>query len=322
MQISSKYIQMLRILFGWALSDIPIPPFPKKGRGRLRYLNAGFTLVEIIIVLVLSFLIIGISYSIFIMAQRAYQQGNTGLEIIQNGRVILDRTSREIRQTNEIITSLPDVPDNPDFFPPEEIFFQDGHTTLVLESEHPQAAGNDSITLSSTSSDENDYYKDMFIKIVEGAGEGQIRKIIDYDGATKTAIIDNHWATQPTSTSTYKIDTSYYYIRYYGVNSEIWREIVVYYFPDDPMTPEDETDIFVPWNSKDADGNLPGGPDSCVFANCPNCPSTCIILENRVIGEYVSRLKFWNSGVINVSMDLKKDNLNLKMETKIKGRNL
>jgi len=66
-------------------------------------------------------------FSIYLTSQKFYQKTETSAEILQNSRVILERITRELRQTQDIITALPQVPDNPSSPPVSEIEFQDGH---------------------------------------------------------------------------------------------------------------------------------------------------------------------------------------------------
>ena len=59
--------------------------------------------------------------SLYTLAQRSYTRGIDQAELIQNARVCLDRLSRELRQTRNMITPLSaSVPVN-------ELYFQDGH---------------------------------------------------------------------------------------------------------------------------------------------------------------------------------------------------
>lgn len=88
----------------------------------------GFTLVEIIIVMTISVIIFGLITSVYIISQKAYSETDTKAEITQNGRVILDRMIREIRQTPDIITQIPPDTSEPSLLP-SEIKFQDGHNT-------------------------------------------------------------------------------------------------------------------------------------------------------------------------------------------------
>ena len=86
----------------------------------------GFTLVEIIIVMTVSVIIFGLITSVYVISQKAYSETDTKAEITQNGRVILDRMIREIRQTPDIITQIPSDTSEPSLLP-SEIKFQDGH---------------------------------------------------------------------------------------------------------------------------------------------------------------------------------------------------
>lgn len=59
--------------------------------------------------------------------------------------------------------------------------------------------------LGTGSSSIDDFYNNCFIKIINGTGKNQIRKIIDYIGSTKKIIIDTDWEVLPDSTSIYVI---------------------------------------------------------------------------------------------------------------------
>lgn len=61
------------------------------------------------------------------------------------------------------------------------------------------------IILDSSASSVDDYYNNLFAGIVAGDGYGEIFKINDYDGATKTATIDGTWNTTPNTSSIYTI---------------------------------------------------------------------------------------------------------------------
>lgn len=87
----------------------------------------GFTIVEVLITVTIFVLIVVILFSIYWASQKFYQRGEARAELLQNGRVVLERMTREVRQAEEIITALPQMPDNPDNPPPQEIEFQDGH---------------------------------------------------------------------------------------------------------------------------------------------------------------------------------------------------
>ena len=89
--------------------------------------KAGFTLPEIIVSISLFVIAIMLTSSMYVLSQRTYNKGASRGELVQNARVSLDRMTRELRQSVDIVTSLPTVEDDIEEPPPTEIFFQDGH---------------------------------------------------------------------------------------------------------------------------------------------------------------------------------------------------
>jgi type II secretory pathway component PulJ len=87
----------------------------------------GFTLIEIVSVLALSSLIFILIYQIYDVSQSVFKQNNVTLELAQNGRVVLDRLSRELRQAKVIATPLPDNKNQDGFTPPNFLLFENGH---------------------------------------------------------------------------------------------------------------------------------------------------------------------------------------------------
>lgn len=186
--------------------------------------KSGFTLAEVIIALAVSSLVVLMISSSYFVAQRTYVKAGSKAEISQNGRVILDRLTRELRQTPDIVTTLPADNSNPDLTP-NEIIFQDGHDTSQIT-----------------------------------------------------------------------------YIRYYLSGTNINRQIIAYYFLSNP-------DAYVLWHASD-----PSAPDG---------PPLMKVLEDRLIGEYVSNLEFWGTKkptYINLNMYNNKENIILN--TAAYGRNL
>ena len=63
------------------------------------------------------------------------------------------------------------------------------------------------LVLQSNSSSVDDFYNGYALEITGGTGAGQDhQRIVDYDGATKTAYVSGKWITTPDSTSTYRIN--------------------------------------------------------------------------------------------------------------------
>ena len=87
----------------------------------------GFTLVEVLVSMAIFITAVILIFSIFFTSQKFYQKSELKAEILQNARVVLERISRELRQTQQIVTALPQVPDSPTMPPVNEIEFQDGH---------------------------------------------------------------------------------------------------------------------------------------------------------------------------------------------------
>ena len=84
--------------------------------------NKGFTLLETICAMALFLEVVLLVGSMFIIAQQTYRQGAGQGELIQNARVCLDRLSRELRQSDYLVTDISSTST-----PANEIFFQNGH---------------------------------------------------------------------------------------------------------------------------------------------------------------------------------------------------
>ncbi len=87
--------------------------------------NIGFTLLEIIVSLSLFVIIIILVNTIYITSQRSYNKNSNQAELSQNARGSFDRMSKELRQSSNIITTLPAAESDA----VDQIFFQDGHDT-------------------------------------------------------------------------------------------------------------------------------------------------------------------------------------------------
>jgi len=89
------------------------------------------------------------------------------------------------------------------------------------------------------------------------------------------------------------------YLKYYLDGTNLMREHKAYYFNEEPS-------IYVTYNSFDQAGD----------------PPLEIILEDRIIGEYFTELKFWGSnGLINISLNLQKNQNNFPIKTSVFSRN-
>lgn len=184
--------------------------------------SGGFTLLEVIASLALFSIIILLVSDVYLVSQRAYNKNAAIAELTQNARVSLDRISRELRQSADIITSLPPTDTDPGNPPSGQIFFRDGHDVTQIT-----------------------------------------------------------------------------YLRYYLDGSNLMREHKAFYFDGDQS-------LYVAYGSLDQGGGSPRE----------------IVLENRVVGEYFSRLEFWGAnGLTNISLGLTKNQNNFSVKTSVFSRN-
>ncbi|MDD5626796.1 MAG: prepilin-type N-terminal cleavage/methylation domain-containing protein [Patescibacteria group bacterium] len=93
----------------------------------------GFTLAEILVAISVGLVVVLLAYASYDLALRFTEKENKKVELAQNGRVALDRITRDLRQSQELVTDLPPVSDDPDSPPPAEIMFQDGHTLEPIQ---------------------------------------------------------------------------------------------------------------------------------------------------------------------------------------------
>ncbi|MFH1866616.1 MAG: hypothetical protein ABIJ81_00840 [Patescibacteria group bacterium] len=84
---------------------------------------AGFSLTEVTIAVFITLILIVVVYSVFILVRQTQRRVDDRAEVVQNQRTVLDRLSRELRQANMIVTTLPAA----------EIQFEDGHGNIAEE---------------------------------------------------------------------------------------------------------------------------------------------------------------------------------------------
>jgi prepilin-type N-terminal cleavage/methylation domain-containing protein len=93
----------------------------------------GFTLVEVLIAIIIGTILLVTLYAIYVANSRSYRQTISQQELAQNARISLERMSRDIRQTDRIVTSLPPTANDPLNPPPSYIQFQDGHQISAIQ---------------------------------------------------------------------------------------------------------------------------------------------------------------------------------------------
>jgi len=89
------------------------------------------------------------------------------------------------------------------------------------------------------------------------------------------------------------------YLRYYLDGTNLMREHKAYYFEEEPL-------VYVVYNSLDQGGD----------------PPSETVLDDRVVGEYFTKLEFWGvNGLINISLSLAKNQNIFAIETSVFSRN-
>lgn len=185
--------------------------------------NSGFTLTELLLSIAILSIITCALYLGYSLSQKAYSESERAAEITQNGRVILERITRELHQAREIVTELLDEEPEDLVSPENGIIFEDGH-----------------------------------------------------------------------------VENPYNYIHYFKEAEKIKREVISYYFSENPG-------VYVPWDSEPPFGQT---------------LEVETLEDAKIIGEYLTTLKFWGTNVINIYLTLEKNNKKIDLRTKVFGRNL
>lgn len=76
---------------------------------------------------------------------------------------------------------------------------------FAVHSGTAQAGTSSSIILAVTADANNGVYNRNLLVLVGGAGVGQTRTIVDYNGATKVVVVDRDWRISPNNTTEYQI---------------------------------------------------------------------------------------------------------------------
>ena len=83
----------------------------------------SFTIIEALITIAISAVVLTAFLNVYLAAQKLYSQAETQAELLQNGRIILERLGREVRQAREIATTLAEQESEAT----SSLVFEDGH---------------------------------------------------------------------------------------------------------------------------------------------------------------------------------------------------
>jgi prepilin-type N-terminal cleavage/methylation domain-containing protein len=93
--------------------------------------RAGFTLVELLLALMIASILVTMTAGVYTLFRRSLAAQQVSAELAQNGRVVIDRLSRELRQSPLVVTNLPDTPTDNSVVQPGQIEFESGHDTSL-----------------------------------------------------------------------------------------------------------------------------------------------------------------------------------------------
>lgn len=261
-------------------------------------MKKGFTLIETLIAVGVFAIITFVVTGAIVFGNNTYRKTEEFIELTQNGRVVLNSMSREIRQAERIITSLSETKE----YSEDEIIFKDGHLEQIIEQGTLQGGEEDKIFLKNSSSSQDGFYNNSYIKITSGPAElvGEIRKITDYDGESKQAQLAYPFEEGVDCFGVdYMIDTSYYYVHYYLEDGFMKRVVRGYYFSDEPES-------YVPIDSTPPE-------EQTLEAD---------VLESRIIGEHFNDLRIWKNQGVNIYIELNHINKKIDLFKKVLTRNL
>jgi len=88
----------------------------------LKETKSSFTLIELLLSIGIAAIVLSCASGLYLMGVNAYKKASIDRELAQNGRILADRISREIRQTSEIATDMPETEEDLS----KEIMFRDG----------------------------------------------------------------------------------------------------------------------------------------------------------------------------------------------------
>jgi type II secretory pathway pseudopilin PulG len=100
--------------------------FPNK-RHMVRKSAAAFTLVELVVALLISSVLITVTTSVYVVTRKSISADLSNSDNSQNARIAIDKMARDLRQTREVVTSLPANPSDTSIAQPGQILFEDGH---------------------------------------------------------------------------------------------------------------------------------------------------------------------------------------------------
>jgi prepilin-type N-terminal cleavage/methylation domain-containing protein len=101
----------------------------------------GFSLVELLVAVAVSGILVAITISTYSLFRRSLTLDQSRAGLSQNGRITLDRLSRELRQTPDVVTTLPTTSSDNSVTQPGYIEFEDGHANDLTYKRYYVSSG-------------------------------------------------------------------------------------------------------------------------------------------------------------------------------------
>jgi type II secretory pathway pseudopilin PulG len=87
----------------------------------------AYTIIELLVAILISAILLAATVSTYGLFRRSINADQARASLSQNGRVAMDRITRELRLTPEILTTLPTSPSDTSVPEPNSIEFEDGY---------------------------------------------------------------------------------------------------------------------------------------------------------------------------------------------------
>ena len=91
----------------------------------------GFTLFEILIAMTIGVTLLGVLFSIYNLSNKSLAQGQAEAELTQTSRSLVERITRDVRETQNLASELPQTKNDPERAPLAELLMEDGHADAL-----------------------------------------------------------------------------------------------------------------------------------------------------------------------------------------------
>ncbi|MBI2050721.1 MAG: prepilin-type N-terminal cleavage/methylation domain-containing protein [Parcubacteria group bacterium] len=89
--------------------------------------QGGFTLFETLIAMTIGVTLLGLLFSIYSLSTKSLSLGQARAELTQTSRSVIERITRDVRETQSLASPLPPDADDPGNPPVSELQMEDGH---------------------------------------------------------------------------------------------------------------------------------------------------------------------------------------------------